>query len=138
MKAELNRKLHAAAGELTDKKTAHETLHMIIEQKPYYKDSVSDLSDEEGKVLLEAIEKQVRLNKLQVSNALGQPVLISASQLKYARDMIIELEWSDAYIATVLSNRYQHEDTLETMTSAKAVKLVAYLKNRLQHKKADA
>ncbi len=133
--AVLNRKLHAAAGELTDKKQAHETLHMIIEGHPYYKESVSELTELEGRQLLTAIETKVKELKKQVTNALGQPVLISEKQLRYAQDMFIELGWSEAYIVTLLHDRYQHEDGLTTLTSAKAVRLVAYLEGRIKSKR---
>ncbi len=137
MKAELNRKLHAAATALVGKERAHEMLHLTIEQAPFFKDSLSELSDKEAEALLEGFEKQIKIRGKQVNAALGEPGLLSEAQLKYINDMINELGWSENYVATVLKNRWQiYDKRVEKLSAYHAIKVIALLKERVERKRA--
>lgn len=134
MSGEMNRKLHAAATELVGKESAHEALHLIIQQPPFECESLSDLSNKQAEALLKGLEEQNRLRKKQVQSALGQQAFISQRQLDYVRDMKAQLNWSDEYFWDLLEQKYEHTEPLGRLLAFKAVRLVKMMKERVEKK----
>lgn len=139
MDANLNRKIHAAAGQLAGREQAHEVAKAKAREL-FGVESLRDLSDDQAEALLLKLNKEQRSSEDQLRAArqiITGEATITPGQIGYARDLFRELGWSQRYIGEFVWNRYQ-EMNWKAMPKRKAIGMIKILQKRLQSKQKGA
>lgn len=139
MNGTLNKKIHAAAGQLAGRNDAHRVAKEKAKEL-FGVESLADLSDAQGEALLLKLNKEQRTSEDQLRAArqiITGEEIITPGQIGYARDLFRELGWSQRYVGEFVWNRYQ-EMNWKTMPKRKAIGMIKVLQQRLQSKKNSA